>query len=335
MKIVVSGGTGFVGGHLLPLLHDAGCEITCLVRSSSDTSRLPKGARVTPCDLMSGEGLSSALKGHDVFIHMAALLFGLSWDSYLTANAAAAQQLCQAMDALGKDAPKKMILVSSMAATGPSRDPAPDDIEPHPVSAYGWSKLLVERTFEARYSGTLVTLRPSIIYGSGDRGLLPVFKGAKKGFALSPGWNRNFYVSCIHGRDMARAIMAALDEKARGVYHVSDGKTYTMDSFNRAMCTAFGYDSPRIFHIPLPLMALSAELVTLAARLYSGLCSALTGNRPNRAPNWNTDKYREAATEGFVCSAKRLREELGFTPLLSLEEGMRETVAGYQERGWL
>ena len=78
-KIVVTGGTGFVGRHLLPQLVAAGARVTCIPRATSRRDHLPAGVEVVRADLRSGAGLEEALRGQDICIHMAALLFGLGW----------------------------------------------------------------------------------------------------------------------------------------------------------------------------------------------------------------------------------------------------------------
>ena len=78
-NVLVTGGTGFVGRHLLPRLLAAGAHVTCLTRAASRTGHLPADVAVARADLRTGEGLAEALAGQDVVIHMAALLFGLGW----------------------------------------------------------------------------------------------------------------------------------------------------------------------------------------------------------------------------------------------------------------
>ena len=330
-RIVLTGGTGFVGGHLLPKLVQAEADVHCIVRSSSDTSRLPPEVKTHVCDLASGAGLKEALDHCDVFIHMAALLFGSGFQAYLENNGTSAQRLCQALAEIAHP-PKRVILLSSMAASGPdaSEQGASDGCLPRPVSAYGWSKLFVERTFQAHFQGELIILRPGIIYGSGDRGLLPVFQGAKHGFAVSPGFGRSFPVSCIHAQDMADALICALQAQAHGIYHVSDGQRYSMDSFCQAICQALGRKA-HIFHIPLPIMAVTAACATFWARLRA----CLSRDKSAKAPNWNLDKYREAREAGWVCDSSRLSRDTDFHARLSLAQGMEESVEGYRKRGWL
>ncbi|MBQ9537435.1 MAG: NAD(P)-dependent oxidoreductase [Desulfovibrionaceae bacterium] len=329
-NILVSGATGFVGSHLLPLLQKTGANITCLVRKSSNISNLPNGVKWVTADLISGEGLNEAFLDQHIFIHLAALLFGLNWQDYLKANVKSAQNICAVIENLKDRGPKATILVSSLAAAGPCAIPPGlnETCKPAPVSAYGWSKLLVERTWQSSYQGRLVILRPGIIYGSGDRGLLPLFQGVKKGFAVSPGYGREFPVSIIHGTDMARAIIKVLEENAQGIYHVSDGQNYTMAQFCSTLGQILRPQGAHIFHIPLSIMHISAALTTLAYQIYARLI------HQERGPNWNSDKYLEAKEAGWLLDASRLLS-LGYSPTYALEAGLKEAVSGYKARGWL
>lgn len=336
-RVLVTGGTGFVGRHLLPRLLESGARVTCLTRATSRTRHLPEDVAVARADLSTGQGLAEALAGQDVVIHMAALLFGLGWQDYLRANALAARVIVNALGRVEGGGPARFVLVSSLAASGPSARPpgVADDVLPAPVSAYGWSKLLVEQILGRALGERLVTLRPPVIYGSGDRGLLPVFKGAARGLAVSPGAFREFPVSAVHARDMAQAVLLCCGEAARGVYHVNDGGVYHMSGFCRVMGEALGHRHLRVLHLPLPLMAATAALSSCGGLLWARLAQAFTGRAPARAPNWNLDKYREARQAGWLCDASRIRRELGYEPRISLAEGMAEAVEGYRREGWL
>lgn len=346
-KVLVTGGTGFVGRHLLPRLLDAGAQVTCLTRACSRAAHLPRDVKATQADLRCGTGLEQALSGQEVVIHMAALLFGLSWQDFLHANAQAAFSLAQALSRLkagGEPGPARFVLVSSLAACGPSAvsPGVTEATPPAPVSAYGWSKLLSEQILGRVLGDALVTLRPPIIYGSGDKGLLPVFKGVQKGWAVSPGAFRRFPVSVVHAWDMAQAVLCCCREEASGVYHVNDGAEYSMERFCRAMGAALGRGADagrarevRVIRMPLPIMAVTAAASTALGHARTIFLSRLRGQEPGRAPAWNLDKYREARQPGWLCDAARIRQELGYAPLVSLEQGMDEAVRGYRREGWL
>lgn len=321
-RVLLTGGTGFVGSRVVPMLLRAGARVTLLCRATSDTSRMPAEVRVIRADLMRGLGLDAALGDCDIFIHMAALLFGLGWQDYLRANCGAAQSIAAACGRLGDRGPSRVVLVSSLAGAGPCADlPGRREDEPcRPVSGYGWSKFLTENILRSALGDRLVVLRPPIIYGSGDRGMLPVYKGLAKGLGVTPGLGRRFPVSVLHVDDMAQAVALACLEKASGVYHLSDGHPVTMARFYRKAAEALGRKA-RVISLPLWIMGLTAALSTAAANL----------SRPfripgGRAPSWNLDKFRESSQEGWLACSERIERELGFVPAVSLEQGLAETI---------
>ncbi|MEG2172223.1 MAG: NAD(P)-dependent oxidoreductase [Desulfovibrionaceae bacterium] len=332
-RILVTGATGFVGRHLTRALVEAGAQVTCLVRASSCTAKLPQGVRTVQACLCTGHGLDQALQGQDTLIHMAALLFGLGWQDYLHSNARAAQCLAQALRTYGGHI-RRVVLVSSLAATGPAATGAgvEDDTPPAPVSAYGWSKYMTEQILGAALGQRMVTVRPPIIYGSGDRGLLPYFQAARKGFVVCPG-SGHFPVSAVHVHDMVQALLLCLHENAHGIYHLDDGAQHTMPAIGRAIAAALHagsarpFRAPRIIPVPLWIMGAAAHL--------AGLWGHVAVRMGRRAPSWNPDKYREACQEGWLCNSKRIARELGYSPTISLEQGMAEAVAGYRQEGWI
>ncbi len=336
-KICVTGGTGFLGGHLLPILAECGAEITCITRATSATRNLPPGAMPVVCDLATGAGLGDALREQDILVHMASLLFGHCWQDYFRANVAACENIAAVMAALPPASrPKRIVLVSSLAACAPCSTPPgiAEGARPAPVSAYGWSKLLCENIFASAFGEKLVIVRPPIIYGSGDRGLLPMFRAAGRGFGASPGAFRKFPVSVIHAADASQAIVLATGPQASGVYHVDDGKPHDMDEICSAMGCAQGRPSVHVFHIPLAIMGCAAIFSTCMGGMWQSLRGMLALPK-TRAPEWNIDKFREAAQCGWLADGSRIKNDLGFEARFDLSAGMAEAVAGYRARGWL
>ncbi len=324
-KILITGGTGFVGKHLLHHLIQGGAEVSCLVRKSSNRANLPPQVQVFEADLHSGQGLDAALSGQDIVIHLASLLFGLGWQDYLQANVGASEVFGQAI-ARHKNI-ERVVFVSSLAASGPCAiSPGIKDIDvARPVSAYGWSKYVSEQILTKYCGSKLVILRPPIIYGSGDKGLLPYFKAAKKGIIITPGFRRKFPISVIHAKDMASVIEHALKPEAQGIYHCNDGAEHCMKSLGLGIASALGCNA-KCIGLPLAIMGFSACLMSIGATI----CKPLN----LRPPAWNLDKFREARELGWLCEADGM-SKLGFKPNITLEQGLYEAINGYQELGWL
>lgn len=329
VKVLVTGASGFLGRHLLPKLGQAGADVTALCRSSA--ASLPPDVRKIAGDCGDLSAMRRAVAGQDLVIHMASLLFATDWREYLSANVAYAENLARAVQEENPEC--RVVLVSSLAASGPSAEaPGRKESDPaQPVSGYGWSKLMAERTLAAALGERLSIIRPPIIYGSGDRGLLPLFKSCARGIGVSPGWRR-FPVSLIHADDAADAILLAAG--LPGLWHLSDGEVYSMDAVCQAMALAQGRKGCFVAQSPLALMAFTASVSELAYGLGRKM-GKFAGREPGRPPAWNRDKYRESSQPGWLADGSLIRRELGFSAKYDLAAGMAEAVAGYEKEGLL
>jgi nucleoside-diphosphate-sugar epimerase len=114
--ILVTGGAGFIGSHLVERLVAQGRAVRCLVRRSSSLHNLPRaGIDLAYGDLASGDGLPEAVRGVDTVIHLAGTTKATTVSGYYTGNAQATANLLRAAGAVGR-----FVHVSSMAAAGPS-----------------------------------------------------------------------------------------------------------------------------------------------------------------------------------------------------------------------
>ncbi len=338
-RILITGATGFVGQYLLralqPCVEEHGTQITCLVRKSSNPKLIPDFAKTMVADFTTGAGLDEALEGQDMLLHVAAMLSGVFWQDYFC-NVQAASLLGQAID---RHKLERVVLVSSISATGPITPygkhdtpiPVDDNTPPHPVAAYGWSKYLAECALARHCDDKLVILRPPIIYGSGDKALLPYFQCAKMGLVVSPGMGRDFPVSTIHASDMAEAILCAMKPEAKGIYHCNDGvhehkNNQTMKGLGMLIAEVMGKKAVCV-KMPLWFLGLSALCSTAG-----GFVGSFFGMR---MPSWTYDKFRESCATGFISNGKRLEDELGFRPKMSLRVGLQEAYTGYKKDGWL
>jgi len=177
-RVLVTGATGFIGGHLTEALVGSGIATSCLVRSTSDTNRLSElGATLVEGDVTKAVGLDEAVADVDVVFHLAGLTMALSKAEMMQANAEGAGLVAAAC--ARRESPPTLILLSSVAAAGVTARESirvETDLE-SPVSDYGRSKRggeLAAARFADRVPMTFV--RPGIIFGPRDRLTLPIFQ---------------------------------------------------------------------------------------------------------------------------------------------------------------
>lgn len=320
-RALVTGGHGFLGSHLVDLLLERGYLVRCLMKPGRPESLLGgRAVEVARGDLLADEGLGAAVEGADLVFHVAGLIAARSAREFHAVNGLGTARLAAAV---AKHAPRcRLVLVSSQAAAGPSPDgtPVSEDRPPDPLTHYGRSKLAGEQALLASgVPGTI--LRPPAIYGPRDRALLPFFRFAARG--LAPGLEgRGRRFNLLHARDVARGVLLAAEaEGARGrTYFLSDGQGYGYGDIAASMGRAFGRPARRV---PVPDFVLD-----LAAALGDEAMSLL-----GRVPVFGRDKARELKARFWLCSPARAVRELGWTPGVALDDGIRETAEWYVRQG--
>lgn len=326
MRVFVTGGTGFVGSHVVEKLVEGGHDPLCLVRQTSNTEHLDALDVDTHVgSLADVETMRGALEQADAVIHIAGVIKVRDFDDFYAINGEATGELARLAHQINPEL-DRFVYVSSVSAQGPSqgRTPRPAEQAPEPVSHYGRSKLLGEERVEPLSDDLPITIfRPPPVYGPRDYEMLAAFQMAKYGIAPVYGDGEG-YLSLIHVHDLADAIVTSIEVEhpSGSVFTIDDGEVHTWKSLTRGFGEAMG-KSP--LHVPVPRVIFSV----------AGHVSEAFGRLTNRAVIFNTDKVAEMSQESWVCGHEKLRELLDWEPQWPIECGARQTADWYIEEGWL
>lgn len=324
MNAIVTGASGFVGGHLVDRLVAEGAQTACLVRAGSDLAWLGEaGVELRRPDWEDPVSLAQALAGADVVFHAAGLTRGRSAREYMAANAGMTARVVEAAVRVGVG---RFVYISSLAAVGPNLTSMPLDENylARPVDDYGRSKLAGEAIVLAARGRVGVTIvRPPAVYGPRDRNFLPLFRSARRwGFVPAIG-GREKLVSFVHAADLAEGIrLAGLTPAAEGQTYFLGSGTHSMGEVVEAMASALGR-AVRLVGVPRPLAILAGECGQLAW--------ALTG----RSQILSRRKIRDLLQPRWTCTWEKARRELNYQPAFDLPAGMKQTVEWYAREGWI
>jgi nucleoside-diphosphate-sugar epimerase len=315
---LVTGGTGFIGSHLLDKLSALGQPARCLLRRKARPRRLPAGIEAAYGDLTSGEGVEEAVCGADTVIHLAGVTKALAARDYYTGNVRATETLLRAL--AGRAI--RLVHVSTLAAIGPSRDgtPVDEDAQPRPLTHYGKSKLEAERTVRALAPGAVI-VRPPVVYGPRDTGVLQVLRSISKGWMLEIAGGERWF-SAIYVADLVEGLLAATRGAPGRAYFLAHPQPVSWSGLGAAAARIMARQ-PRVLRVPPSV----AYAVGLGAEAWSHL---------TRQPGIiSREKVAEARCRWWTCDTRRAAAELGFEARTPLATGLAETLAWYKEAAWL
>ena len=325
MKAFVTGGTGFVGSHLVETLIDdpAYSEIRCLVRSSDKWLHGLDVTRVKG-DLFDLKEITKAIEGVDIIFHIAAVTRAPSKKEFTRANVDATENLIRVAQ---KQGVKNMIILSSLAGAGPSNGkPATEDQHMRPVSMYGESKKEMEAVIKkiAHEDDSIKVLRPPAVYGPREADIYTYFKTFKYGFCPIVGDGNNPKVSMVYVSDLIDGIMLATKKTDPGVhtYYLGGHKdAYSWNQIGDITSIVLGKKALTI--------KIKPDLVKKVSAFIEGAASLI-----GKYPVVNKEKANEMVLE-WVCSSEKAKKELGYNPQISIQEGISRTIRWYKKFNWL
>ncbi|MFC2168486.1 NAD-dependent epimerase/dehydratase family protein [Acidobacteriota bacterium] len=324
MKIFITGGTGFIGSQLIEyFLDQKNADIYSLVRNRKNLNRLgSQDVHILKGDLFSIPPLPCDI---DYVFHIAGITKVNNSAHYYNVNQYGTASLLQALKSQKVNI-KKLVLLSSQSVCGPSLNgqPVREDSLPAPISHYGKSKLEAENeALEFKDRFPLIILRAPTIFGPNDPILLSYFKIIKKGILPSLGKVQR-HVSLCYVKDLIKAFDLSIQTsfKSGDIFNVADPIPRSYDEFGLAAGKALNV---KLKTINLPFCTLYPYY----------LISELMGKIRNNPSILSREKYIEMKQPAWIIDTEKAQKKLGFTPLLSFQDAVKETIDWYLKQDWL
>lgn len=327
-KAFVTGGTGFLGSHLVDALLDRGYRVACLVRRQSDRRWLArKPIEFVESFIGDTSGvLEESLRESEYCFHVAGIIHAFKKSEYEQVNVEGTRWM---VEACMRASPilKRFVYVSSLAAGGPpetEKGLAHEAMNPQPISAYGKSKLAGERLlkeYEKKLSITVI--RPPAIYGPRDSQILKVMRLVDRGFFPLAG-GRGKRLNLCHVSDVVQGILLAAEcDKAVGhTYYVGDARNYTWEEVAEAFEQIV---RQKLWKVPVP-----SALVYLA-----GFFGELQSLVQRKAVDLNWERAKILTQKNWTVDIRRIKQDLGYEPRIALIPGFEQTLDWYRREGWL
>lgn len=225
---------------------------------------------------------------------------------------------------------KKIVLMSSIAATGPSTDGKPlnESSDKKPITNYGKSKLIVEELAEKYYSDfklPIVVIKPPMVYGIGDTDWIKFFEMIKTASVENkklflPGNHKNTFDFCNVDNLVTGMIQAEKEKSTCGnIYFLSDERAYKIDEIIQAVCNAYGVEKPKKYF--------SKKFAYSIAYIMDFFSKLFRFDPPisSRDVNWMTMNY-------WICSCEKAKKDFLYSPVISLNDGIKSTLEWYEKQ---
>ena len=330
MTVLVTGVTGFTGGHLARHLQRRGLNVRGLVRPRSldrpaVATLRAAGVEVVSGDLTDAAAVAAACAGVEVVYHIAATYreAGQPDSAYRNVNVTGSLNVLQGAHAAGV---RRMVHCSTGGVHGHvEHPPANEDAPCNPGDIYQETKLEAERAVRRdaeRLGFDVVIARPIGIYGPGDTRFLKMFRGISRGrFPMLGACDAFYHLTYIDDLCEGFRLCGEVPAAAGRTYLLAGPRYTTLNELVQLMATEFKAKPPRL---RLPVWP-----VWLAGALCEAVCVPLRISPP--LYRRRVDFY----TKSRAFDTTRARTELGFAPAVDLPEGIRRTIAWYRAEGLL
>lgn len=320
-RVLITGGTGFVGDYLVKILISKGFSLRLLVRDEKKAiEKFGNSCEIIVGDITDAETLRGVARDVSYVIHLAAKgdvssVSKSSYEEFVGINDMGTANLiaeCKKNNDL-----IKFIHFSSTAAMGPAKKPIMDEKTlPNPVTPYQRSKLLSERVVLSAYEENGfpgVIIRPCMIYGVGGYGDFYKFYNLMiKGRFPKVGRGKNL-TPIVHVQDVAlSAYLAMVNGKPGETYIIASGESYPLDDI-RNLVMRYTQSNAKYPYVPSVIALVGAKGVEMACKMMK------------KNPIVSYMNIKSTITDRTFDISKA-RKELMYHPGVKLEEGIKSTV---------
>ena len=326
MNILVTGGTGFIGGYFVPMLLGAGYNVRLLVRNREKAEKqFGNKCEYFVGDVTDRNSIKGCCNEIDIVFHLVAksgneLPTKENFEVFRRINVGGTENIIAECGNI-----KKFIYVSSTAAMGLVKDNPINEKSkcnpylPYQVTKYEVEELIRKKCKEEGFPGIIV--RPTKIYGINERGYnyLTLAKMVKKGIFLKIGSGHN-YTSNVYVSDFAQALYKLVDNGVIGeTYIITSEKSIDFIESGKIIADCLG-KKLRVVRVPGWLMVFAA---TLEERMF-----LLLGKTPIV-----TKRNIQMTMQDRIYDISKAKKELGYEPQVSMEQGIKTVIKWYQEQG--
>jgi dihydroflavonol-4-reductase len=326
MRAIVTGANGFIGSHLVDQLLQQGHEVIALVRPRSDLKWLQNTSiqiiktSLTSHDLMINQEIMSVIGEVDYFFHVAGVTHADSKAAFYNSNVLPTIELAQFCVDHAKKL-KRFVFVSSQSALGPAPlgNPSSDFQNPRPLTEYGKSKKSAEEALQ-RFNSKLswVGVRVPSAFGPREQEFLKLIKIINLGLLPLLG-SKVQKVSLAYVSDIVSALIlsaeAPIDMISSGTcFLIGDLSRPSVREIGQTVAKVLGKKSPLCFVIPRPVLFLIAFMNEFFCKF------------KKTYPFFNRDKVQELIHPNWTVDDDLAKKLIGYSPKISLEEGLRQTI---------